>query len=65
MFEFLILTLYLPKFLTLHVRIASRPAGYVTFVIADKNSGSNSTPWLLSEIKSQTVRALSTDSGKP
>lgn len=42
--EIITLTLYLPKFLTLHVSTASRPTGYVTFDIESRNSGSSSTP---------------------
>lgn len=40
------ITLYLPRFLTEHVRTASRPAGNVTFCIVPSNSGSTS-PWRL------------------
>lgn len=36
------ITLYLPRFLTVHVKIASRPAGYVTFDMLPWNSGSTS-----------------------
>lgn len=55
-YEIITLTLYLPKFLTLHVSTASRPTGYVTFDIDPRNSGSNSTPWLMSAEKETAMR---------
>lgn len=42
-------TLYLPKFLTVQVSTASRPAGYVTFDMDPWNSGSGSSPWFKSD----------------
>lgn len=46
--EIITLTLYLPKFLTLHVSTASLPTGYVTLDMDPINSGSSSAPWLIS-----------------
>lgn len=43
-------TLYLPKFLTVQVSTASRPAGYVTFDMDPWNSGSGSSPWFKSDV---------------
>ena len=42
--KLILLTLYLPRFLTEHVSTASRPAGNVTFCIVPSNSGSASNP---------------------
>lgn len=44
--KFILLTLYLPRFCTEHVKTASRPAGNVTFWMVPSNSGgSASNPW--------------------
>lgn len=54
------LTLYLPKFRTLHVSTASRPAGYVTFMIVPSNSGSNSMPCIDKSVMREITKNLKT-----